>query len=218
MGQPFVAGGHSDDRPALEDIDDFDDDIVADDLADDDPDSDDEDDDDDYEEIEDATDEEIDFVVALYREDGQAMGVALDPEYANDFDEFIAELTRLPGDAGALGFVSIDSDVLVAVRVRGPRHVQVFVSDVYFADEWPIVHDAVDFLGLDPGDGECPDDGPVGDLAMFADQGLSEMDLEAICMDDEDLSSEDLAQRIAKVAHFGSVFQKAVDDFWAIDE
>jgi putative tRNA adenosine deaminase-associated protein len=168
--------------------------------------------DDDDDELEEASEDDIDFCVALYREDGAPTGIALEPEYANDFEGLIDYLQRIPGDAGALGMVSLESDVLVAVRVRGARHVQVFVSDVYYGDMWPIVRDAIDFLGLDPG--EVPEDGPAGDLGMFADQGVSEMDLEAMFMNGDDLASEDVAEKIAQGMRFGQAYRKAVDDYW----
>ncbi|MDR0783887.1 MAG: tRNA adenosine deaminase [Propionibacteriaceae bacterium] len=188
---------------------------VAGDAADEELDQDEEFDDDD--ELEDADDDEIDFCVGLYREDGVPTGVALEADLANDFEGLIDYLQRIPGDGGALGMVSLDSDVLVAVRVRGPRHVQVFISDAFYVDTWPLVHDAIDFLGLDPGTGDVPEDGPIGDLDMFADQGVSEMDLEAMLMDD-DMTSEDLAERLAEGMRFGTPFRKAVDDYWDVEE
>jgi len=200
-----------DDEDDLEDLEDDD----LDDDADDDLDDDGEDEDFD---LDDAEDDEIDFCVALYREDGVPTGIALEPDMANDFEELIAYLQRIPGDAGALGLVSLDSDVLVAVRVRGPRHVQVFVSDVYYVDTWPIVRDAVEFLDLDPDSADVPEEGPVGDMSMFADQGVSEMDLEAMFMDAEDLTSEDVAEKIAQGMRCGAVFRKAVDDYWDVEE
>ncbi len=199
-------------RDNIDSDNDFDDDLDEDDV-DDEEDADDEDD-----ELDDADDDEIDFCVAVYREDGEPTGVALEPDLANDFEGLIEHLQRIPGDAGALGLVSLDSDVLVVVRVRGPRHVQVFVSDVFFYDTWPIVRDAVDFLGLEPGVGDVPDEGPVGDLGMFADQGVSEMDVEAMFMDSDELTSEDMAEHLANAIHFGPVFRKAVDDYWDMDE
>ncbi|MCL1922645.1 MAG: tRNA adenosine deaminase-associated protein [Propionibacteriaceae bacterium] len=184
--------------------DDFDDDLDFDDF-------DDESNDDDTDDLDDATEDDIDFLVALYREDGESTGVPLDSQYANDFEGLIDHLQRIPGDAGAFGFVSIDSDVLLAVRVRGARHVQVFVSDAYYGDTWPLIRDAIDFLGLDIDD--IPEDGPVGDLGMFADQGFSEMDLEAMFIHDEP-DSEDLAERIAEGMRFGKVYRSAVDQYW----
>ena len=83
---------------------------------------------DDDDDLEDAAEDEIDFVLAAYREDGQPYVQALAKDLANDFDELIIQLRRLPGDAGALGFVSLVEEVFVIVRVRG-QHVQVLLSD-----------------------------------------------------------------------------------------
>ena len=108
-----------DNRPGLdEDLDvEGDEDSAAD--TDDDSDDDDDDDEDDDDEPEDALADEIDFVVAAYREDGQVNVVGLNDDLANDLEELIVQLRRLPGDAGAIGFVSLVEEVFVAVRVRG---------------------------------------------------------------------------------------------------
>jgi putative tRNA adenosine deaminase-associated protein len=205
------------DAPPQTGLDELDDDDV-DELIDDDVDDLGDDDLDAEDDLEDAEEEEIDFCVGLYREDGEPTGVALDPELANDFEELIAQLQRVPGDAGAIGLVSLDSEVLVAARVRGPRHVQVFVSDAYHYDTWPLVRDAIDFLGLEPGVDDAPEDGAIGDLNIFADQGLSEMALEAMCMDEEEVTSEELATRIAKAIRFETPFRKAVEDYWDVED
>jgi putative tRNA adenosine deaminase-associated protein len=181
--------------------------------------ADDEDDlDEDYDEdddLEDARDDDIDFVVALYREDGVAMVLPLEADLANDLDQLIAHLQRLPGDAGAIGLVSLNREVLVAVRVRGPRHVQVLTSDIYYADVWPIVRDVADFHGLEPGEDDCPEDGPAGDLDMFASQGVSEMDLEAMCMEEDELASDELAERVVRGIRFDlAAFTQVVNDYW----
>ncbi|MDR1511862.1 MAG: tRNA adenosine deaminase [Propionibacteriaceae bacterium] len=200
-----------DERVGLEHVDAADDDVEDDDDFEDD-DFDDEDADDD---LEDATDEDIDFVVALYREDGAPTVVPLEADLANDLEELIAQLLRLPGDAGSLGFVSINRDVLVAVRVRGPRHVQVLTSDIYYSDVWPIVRDVADYLGVEPGEDDTPEDGPVGDLGMFASQGLKEEGLEALCLEEDELASDELAERIARAIHFDpDQFSKVIDDYW----
>lgn len=100
----------------------------------------------------------------------------MEPMLANDFDELITQLRRLPGDAGAVGMVSIDHQFYVIVRVRG-RNVQVFLSDATQANDWPIARDVADFLGEDIPD---PDDDPetMGDGDMLADAGLGEFDME----------------------------------------
>ena len=67
-------------------------------------------------------------MLAAYREDGQPFVQELAKDLANDLDELIVQLRRLPGDAGALGFVSLVEEVFVIARVRG-QHVQVLLSD-----------------------------------------------------------------------------------------
>ena len=104
--------------------------------------------DDDDDDPEDAAEDEIDFVLAAYREDGQPYVQSLAKDLANDLDELIVQLRRLPGDAGAIGFVSLVEEVIVIVRVRG-QHVQVLLSDETAAAEWPIARDVADYLGED---------------------------------------------------------------------
>ena len=204
-----------DDRPGLDDleVDDFSalsssDDEDADDVDDDDEDADDTDDEDDY--PDDAEEDEIDLVLALYREDGKPAAIALPKDLANDFDELVGQLRRVPGEAGALGAVVIDSDFFVLVRVRGKR-VEVLLSDSVAANDWPIARDAADYLGE-----EIPDDeeeaGPVGDFDMFADAGLSEFDLEQLCAD-LDADPVDLVYEIVGKIGFGGVYKKVASSF-----
>ena len=176
-----------------------------DDAEDDDPDDDDDEDDD---EPEDALADEIDFVIAAYREDGQLSVSALNGELANDLEELVVQLRRLPGDAGAIGFVSLVEEVLVAVRVRG-RHVQVVLNDATAALDWPIARDVLDLLGEELPD---PDDDvePVGDLGMFADLGLSDFDLGTI-IEDLDLGSDQALMQIADKINIGPQFRKVAE-------
>lgn len=188
---PDLADG--DDRPGLLDDADlvgFDDDSSA---------------DDDY--PEDASEDDLDFVFAIYREDGRPVAQALGLDAGNDLEELIDELRRLPGDAGASGVVSIAGEFFVIVRVRG-KHVQAMLSDGLAADDWPIARDVVDYLGIDvPEDDE---DGPVGDLGIFADLGLSEMDMQALCLD-LDEESDELALILMTRIGFGDVARDTVD-------
>ena len=163
-------------------------------------------DDDDYDDLEDASDDEIDFVVALYADDGERTSAPLDLQLANDLDELIMQLRRLPGDAGAVAMVSIDHQFFVIVRVRG-RNVQVFLSDGVEANDWPIARDVADFLGEDIPD---VDDDPMGDFDLLSDVGLSEFDLEAIADLDED--SDGQLSIVARRINFGPIFQRAVEN------
>lgn len=162
------------------------------------------DDDDDY--PDDAGEDEIDLVVALYREDGTPVVQSLDLDLANDLDGLIDALRRMPGDAGAVGMVSIEQDVFVITRVRG-RVVQLMLSDSIAGQDWPIARDAVDYLGLDvPEDEE--DSEPVGDLDLFADAGLPEMEMEAICEESDD--AVEALEEVAEKIGFGTGLSRIV--------
>ncbi len=164
----------------------------------------------DDDDLEDAAEDEIDFVLAAYREDGQPYVQALAKDLANDFDELIIQLRRLPGDAGALGFVSLVEEVFVIVRVRG-QHVQVLLSDADAAADWPIARDVADYLGEEIPDEDDDDDGePMGDLAMLADLGLSEFDLTAI-IDNLDLSSDQMLIEVADKLKLNPQFRKVAE-------
>ena len=168
-----------------------------------------EDDFDDFDDLEDATEDDVDLVVALYREDGKAVAVPMDVDLANDLDELINQLGRLPGDSGADGWVSVAGEFFVICRVRG-RTVEVLLSDVTAANDWPIARDVVDYLGEEMPDDDEP--APLGDLGMYAASGLRQFELEAIATDyDED--SDVLLGRIAAKLKVKTEFERAVEAF-----
>ncbi len=195
----------------VEELDDYDEESDSDDVESDDDlelfDGDDDDDDDD-DDLEDASAEDIDLVIATYREDGSPVASALALDLANDLDELIAQLRRLPGDSGALGAVSIAGEFFVLVRVRGGS-VQVLLSDAVAANDWPIAHDVIDYLGMDVPD---EDDDPeiVGDGDILADAGLSEFDLENLIEDLDDGSDEQVFEIMERI-RFGAQFRRAVE-------
>lgn len=198
----FELPNRGDDRPGLDDLDDTDDELDP-------AEPDDADEEDEY--PEDATEDDIDLVVALYREDGQPVALALDYDLANDLEALITQLRRMPGDGGAVGLVSIASEVFVIVRVRG-KHVQVFCSDAVAAADWPLARDVVDLLGADVPEDDDEESGPIGDLDILADSGLHDFELEAMA-EDYDEDSATLVERIATRIKFGPEFAKALASF-----
>ncbi len=125
-------------------------------------------------------------------------------------DELIRQLNRLPGDSGADGWVSINGEFFVICRVRG-RSVEVLLSDVTAANDWPIARDVVDYLGVELPD-EDDEPAPLGDMEMYAASGLRAFELEAITTDhDED--SDELLGRIAERLKVGDEFERAAEAF-----
>lgn len=192
----FELPNRGDDRAGIDDLEDLEAEAAEDEELDDYPD--------------DATEDDIDLVVALYREDGAPVVLALDYDLANDLEALITQLRRIPGDGGAVGLVSIASEVFVIVRVRG-KHVQVFCSDAVAANDWPIARDVVDLLSLELPEDE-DDSGWIGDLDILADAGLHDFELEAMA-EDYDEDSAVLVERIATRVKFGPEFAKALASF-----
>ncbi|WP_375430954.1 tRNA adenosine deaminase-associated protein [uncultured Friedmanniella sp.] len=166
------------------------------------------DEDDDEDDLEDAADDEIDFVIAAYREDGQPLVQALASDLANDLEELIVQLRRLPGDAGALGFVSLVEEVFVIVRVRG-QHVQVLLNDAAAAGDWPVARDVADLLGEDIPDPEDESE-PMGDLGILADLGMSDFDLGTL-IDNLDLGSDQMLIEVAGKINLNPQFQRVAE-------
>ena len=163
----------------------------------------------DDDDLDDAAPDEIDFVVAAYREDGQPMAQALAADLANDLEELIIQLRRLPGDAGAIGFVSLVEEVFVIARVRG-QHVQLLLSDGAAATEWPIARDVADMLGEEIPDPDEEEAEPMGDLGILSDLGVSDFDMSTL-IDNLDLSSDQMLIEIADKIKVGPQFRKVAE-------
>jgi putative tRNA adenosine deaminase-associated protein len=149
-----------------------------------------------------------DFAVAAYLEDGAWTVAPLRRALASDLAGLLAGVRQLPAESGAIALVSVADEFFLALRVRGDT-VAVLVSDAAAAEDWPLGREALDAV-----DAEVPeDDGdltPVGDLDIFADLGLSGLELAAICAD-PDAFPDELLGRVAERLGFGAEFDQAVD-------
>lgn len=153
------------------------------------------------------SEDDVDFAVAAYREEGVWQVQALPRRVALDFDDLVAALRPWPADSGALGLVAVDEDFFVLVRVRG-QHVDALLSDVTAATEWPLASGVLDLLDLpDPDDEDDPQ--PAGDLGLVADLGMSPLDL-AVLIDD-DLYPDEVLADVATRIGFREQFDAAVE-------
>ena len=133
---------------------------------------------------------------------------ALSLDLANDLEELVTQLRRLPGEAGAIGFVSLVEEVFVIVRVRG-RHVQVLLNDGGAAGDWPIARDVADLLGVDIPDPD-EDTEPMGDVGIFNDLGISDFDMSSIA-ENIDLGSDQMLMEIADKINLGPQFRRVAE-------
>ena len=152
--------------------------------------------------------EGVDFALAVYREEGRWVVESMPPRVAADLETLVATIRQRPGDAGAIGLVSVDEDFFVAVRVLG-HDVRLLLSDVTAATEWPLARQGLDELGL-----PLPEDDdqvqPAGELDLFADLGAAAMDVAAIC-DDIDLYPEEMLAEVAERLGVEREFAQAVE-------
>lgn len=151
-----------------------------------------------------------DFAVVCYREEGR-WEIGLLPERATaNLEAFIAAVRQQPGEGGALGFVNVADDFFVAAR-SSRDGVRLLLSDVTAADEWPLAREVLERLGLpEPSDEDFDDIVPAGDLTLFADLGLPEMELRLL-LSDVDAYADEMLFSIARRLGFGDQLRRLVD-------
>lgn len=150
--------------------------------------------------------DDIDYVVAIYREGGQWVAAPLPPRAGESLDNVVQAIRQFPGEGGNLGFVSIHDDAAVVLRVTGPD-VQVFISDASAADDFSLAAEVIDLVG------EPDDEEPAvaGDTSLLKDFGISTSDLMAIC-EDNDFYPHDVFAEIAERLGCGPQFEHARDE------
>ena len=149
----------------------------------------------------DMAEDDVDFAVAAYHDEGRWQVVELDPRLGEDVDDLRDALGRFPSDVGVLGLVSMNDDFFVIVRRSGTQ-LRVMLSDVTAVDDWPLADGVADLLDLAAGAGSAEDAEPVGDLEILSDLGVTASDLVALC-DDDDLYPDDIVFDLAERLGFG---------------
>jgi putative tRNA adenosine deaminase-associated protein len=153
---------------------------------------------------------ETDFAVIVYREEEQWEADVLPTAVTADLDGLLRALRRQPSIGGTIGFAGVGDDFFVAVRVLG-EDVSLFLSDLTAAVDYPLARQVLYALDIPvPSDDELDQVLPAGDLSIFADIGLDEMELGAISAD-LDLYPEDAVTGIAERLRFGEAVERALD-------
>jgi putative tRNA adenosine deaminase-associated protein len=152
-----------------------------------------------------------DFAVVVYREDDRWEADVLPVALTEDLVGLIHALRQQPGIGGTIGLVAVGDDFFVAIRVLGDN-VMVFLSDLTAALDWPLARQVLEYLKI-----PVPDDEddlelvlPAGDMSIFADLGIDEMELGALS-GDLDLYPDEVLMSIAGRLGFGTTFERAVD-------
>lgn len=152
-----------------------------------------------------------DFAVVVFREESSWEAELLPVALTEDLDGFIHALRQIPGMGGTIGLAAVGDDFFAAVRVLG-EDVMVFLSDVTASLDWPLARQVLEYLEIDIPDEDDDLDQvlPVGDMSIFADLGMDEMELGAISGDLEAYPDEMLLSIGEKIG-FAVSLERALD-------
>ncbi len=150
------------------------------------------------------------YAVVAFREEGRWQVGLLPEALTDDLAGLIGAVRQQPGENGAFALVDVADEFFVVVRVQLGR-VRLLLSDVTAAVAWDLAVQVLEHLDLDvPGDDDLDDVWPAGDLAVFADMGLDEMELGAI-LADEDAYADEMLSALARRLGFADAFERVVD-------
>ena len=153
---------------------------------------------------------DTDFAIIVYREEDRWDADALPAAVTTDLDAFLRALRRQPSMGGTIGFAGVGDDFFLVVRMFGDD-VTMFLSDLTAAVDFPLARQVLEVLDIPvPGGDELDQVLPAGDMSIFADLGLDEMELGALSAD-LDLYPEDAVTGIADRIGFGVVVERALD-------
>lgn len=150
------------------------------------------------------------FAVVVARVEGVWEASLLPERLVEDFQGLLAALRQQVGDDGVLGLVNVADEFFIAVRTVGPE-TRVLLSDVTAAVAWDVAAEVVAYLGLErPGDEDLEDVWPAGDLSIFSDLGVDEMELGAL-LSDLDAYADETLLLLAKRLGFADAYERVVE-------
>lgn len=132
-------------------------------------------------------------------------------ELIDDLDGMITALRRVAAAGAVFGMAAVDDEFFVVVRPI-PGGAAVLLSDATAALDYDIAADVLDLLHVElPDDDEIDDEPwPEGDLALLADLGLGEQEMQLI-VGEEDLYPDEQLELIARRCGFGDQFHALLE-------
>src|SRR5580693_8545373 len=151
-----------------------------------------------------------DFSLVVYREDDAWEAELLPTALTENLADLIHALRQQPSIGATIGLAAVGDDFFVALRVVGSQ-VSVFLSDLTASVDWPLARQVLDYLDIPVPDDEDLDQVlPAGDMSIFTDLGLDEMDLGALS-GNLDLFPDEVLASIARRLGFGPAMERALD-------
>jgi putative tRNA adenosine deaminase-associated protein len=147
----------------------------------------------------------VDFGCLAWHEDGRWEASSLNS--CRNIALIIDALKSLQTNGGAIALIAIDDEFVIIARVLGDQ-MRMMISDVTYALDYEVAAELVELLDLEflVEEDECQ---PGGDLDLFSDLGVGEMELLAILQDLELYPDEQL-EAIANRLGFGEQFIQVI--------
>ncbi len=147
--------------------------------------------------------------VLVYRDEGLWQAAPLPDVLAEDLDGLVEALDAQPGDGGGFVLVDVAHEFFVVVRLAGGQ-ARVLLSDVTAAVAWDLARDVLEALDLDvPDDDELEEVLPAGDLGIFDDLGLDEMEM-GMVLSDLDLYADEMLTALSRRLGFADAYERVV--------
>jgi putative tRNA adenosine deaminase-associated protein len=127
-----------------------------------------------------------------------------------DLDGLIQVLRQQPGDGGAIGLVNVADEYFVVLRVRD-NDVRLMLSDMTAAVSWDLAAQVVQRLGLEtPRGDDIEEIWPAGDVGIFSDLGLDELEL-GVMLGDLDAYADEMLVSVADRLGFADEYDRALE-------
>lgn len=150
------------------------------------------------------------YAVVVFRDAGRWQVGNLPEVLTGDLAGLVAAVRQQPGEGGSFALVDVADEFFVVVRlVQG--EVRFLLSDITAAVAWDLAAQVCAALEVDiPGEDDLEEVWPAGDLSIFADLGLDEMELGAV-LSDLDAYADEMLSTLARRLGFADVYEPAVD-------
>jgi putative tRNA adenosine deaminase-associated protein len=151
------------------------------------------------------------YAAVVFRDEFGSWQAGLLPEaLGDDLQGLVAAVRQQPAPGAAFALIDVADEFFVAVRVEAGT-VRLLLSDVTASVAWDLAAQVVEALDLDPPEEDELDEvWPAGDLGLFSDLGLDEMEMGAI-LADVDAYADEMLSAIARRVGFGAVYERVVD-------
>jgi putative tRNA adenosine deaminase-associated protein len=148
------------------------------------------------------------WAVVVFASEGRWQVEELPPTVAEDLEDLVSA-TRGQVD-GSFAMVDIADEFFVVVRwLHG--EVQLLLSDLTASVAWDLAAQVMNRLELDiPVDEDLDVVLPAGDLGVFSDLGLDEMEMGAI-LSDVDAYADEMLSTLARRLGFSDAYERAMD-------